>query len=189
MEFVALSEEDGLSDYEDGILGMWSGNVSGYDNTEMLMPGLVTDSTITEEIFSFYMTGLSETSYIDFGTIDSSVVTDSSDITWISIESENYWWTNKVTGFRWGDDWSDDTEYAIPELEGFTDTGTSCISGPSASINSFMGTILNTSGSTEMDDSWDYIFNCSDKDDMPSFELLFGDFWMKVTPEDYIVDL
>lgn len=111
------------------------------------MLGLAADSTITESVFSFYMTGLSGSSYIDFGTIDSSVVTDSAQIAWIDILSEDYWWTNKITGFRWGQDWDDVTEYAIPEANALTDTGSSCIIGPSASVNSIMGTILNTAGS------------------------------------------
>jgi len=93
------------------------------------------------------MTGLDGSSYIDFGAVDSSVVTDTDETLWLDITSENYWWSQKVTGFRWGSEWSDDTEYAIPEEDGITDTGSSCIIGPSASINSIMGTILNTSDS------------------------------------------
>ena len=37
-QFVAISESSGLRDYEDGIIGLWSGNYNGYDNTEMIMP-------------------------------------------------------------------------------------------------------------------------------------------------------
>ena len=75
-------------------------------------------------------------------------MTNSANIAWISILSEDYWWTNKLTGFRWGADWEDDdTEYAIPEANALTDTGSSCIIGPSASINSIIGTILNTANS------------------------------------------
>jgi hypothetical protein len=111
----------------------------------MLMPGLFADSTITENIFSFYMTGLDGASYIDFGTVDSSIVVNDADVVWIDIEDDDYWWTSSVTGFRWGPEWSDDTEYAIPSELGLTDTGTSCIIGPSASINSIRATILNTS--------------------------------------------
>ena len=58
-QFVALSSTSGLRDYEDGIIGMWSGNRSGYDTTEMYMYKMYPDSTITERTFSFYMTGLS----------------------------------------------------------------------------------------------------------------------------------
>ena len=30
-QFVAISESSGLRDYEDGLIGLWSGNLSGYD--------------------------------------------------------------------------------------------------------------------------------------------------------------
>ena len=82
---MALTQADGLADYEDGILGMWSGNRIGYSNTEMLMTGLFADNAISENVFSFYLTGLSGTSYIDFGPIDTSLVTDTSQILWMDI--------------------------------------------------------------------------------------------------------
>ena len=92
-QFVALTRENGLSDYEDGILGLWSGGKTGYDNAEMLMPGLFADSTITENVFSFYMTGLDGASYIDFGAVDPSIVTDPNETFWLDITSENLWWS------------------------------------------------------------------------------------------------
>lgn len=130
--FVALTQADGLSDYEDGILGLWSGNRDGYNDFEMLMPGLYDDDVISEQTFSFYLTGLSGTSYIDFGPIDTSLVTDTDQILWMDIIDDDYWWTQKVTGFRWD---GDETEYAIYEMNGTTDTGSSCLIGPSAYID------------------------------------------------------
>jgi len=76
------------------------------------------------------LTGTSGSSYIDFGTPNPSIVTDSSKVVYLDILDENPWWTQKITGFRWGDDWDDDTEYKIPSAEAITDTGTSCIAGP-----------------------------------------------------------
>lgn len=61
-QFVALTAQNGLGDHEDGILGLWSGNVSSYisgtGDEEMFMKHMKADSDITEETFSFYMTGL-----------------------------------------------------------------------------------------------------------------------------------
>ena len=56
--FVAISESSGLKYYEDGIIGLWSGNVSGNDDEEMIMHKMYTDSTIDEKVFSFYLTDL-----------------------------------------------------------------------------------------------------------------------------------
>lgn len=40
----------------------------------MYMPQFATDSDITENTFSFYMTGLDGQSYIDFGTPNDAVM-------------------------------------------------------------------------------------------------------------------
>lgn len=136
---MALTQADGLSDYEDGILGMWSGNRNGYSDAEMLQPGLFDDNVITQNVFSFYLTGLFGTSYIDFGAIDTSLVTDTNDILWMDILDNDYWWTQKVTGFRWD---GEDIEYEIYEMNGITDTGSSCIIGPSAYINLVQDSII-----------------------------------------------
>ena len=58
-QFVALSSTTGLKDYEDGIIGMWSGNKASADTAEMYMMKVYPDSTITERTFSFYLTNLS----------------------------------------------------------------------------------------------------------------------------------
>ena len=58
-QFVALSSTSGLRETEDGIVGMWSGNKSSIDTSEIFMMKMYPDSTITERIFSFYLTGAS----------------------------------------------------------------------------------------------------------------------------------
>ena len=55
---MAISNASGVIDNTDGIMGLWSGNKSDYDKTEMFMPKLMQDSDIGEETFSFYLTGL-----------------------------------------------------------------------------------------------------------------------------------
>jgi len=58
---------------------------------------------ITEATFSWYMTGLSGTSYIDFGTPDPSIVGDGSNVLWIPAKENSSWWSNDVTGMIWGE--------------------------------------------------------------------------------------
>ena len=48
----------GLGSKTDGILGLWSGNHSSADTSEMFMTHMSADSDITENVFSFYMTDL-----------------------------------------------------------------------------------------------------------------------------------
>ena len=47
-QFVAIDQSSGLRDYEDGIIGLWSGNSADANQDEMLMPYLKTDGAITE---------------------------------------------------------------------------------------------------------------------------------------------
>lgn len=137
--FVAITKQDGLSSNEDGILGMWSGNVSGYDTTEMFMYKMAADSDIDANIFSFYLTGEDSQSYIDFGTPNAAVSTDAP--IYIDIDDENEWFTADITGFRWGEGRS---EYELKKARSaITDTGTSCIIGPRKEVKRIMRKILN----------------------------------------------
>ena len=115
----------------------------------MFMHGLCDRGVISDCVFSFYLTGTYGSSYIDFGTPNPSIVKDSSKLLYLDIIDDDLYWTSKITGFRWGDDWDDKKEYKIPKANARTDTGTGCIAGPSSSIDSIMGTILNTSKSAE----------------------------------------
>ena len=117
---------------------------------------------------------------MDFGAPNASVYTDS--ITWLTIESSNFWWTQQLTGFKWDSAVSgvtDTTEYAITSAtEALTDTGSSCIVGPSAEADSIRNTILNTLSETFETSGWDYNFDCAAATDMPSFSFLYGGYWM-----------
>ena len=151
------------------------------------MHGICADSTVIKEcIFSFYLTGTAGNSYIDFGTVNPEIETKPDESAWIDIE-KNPWWSSKLNGFRWGAEYSDTTEYKIPEKNAITDTGSSCIIGPKAIIGYIEEKIRNTSNSMVSDPSWGYLFDCADKAAMPSFELLFGGYWFKVNPEDYVL--
>ena len=99
-QFVAIDYTYGLQDYKDGILGMWSGNVRGYDTTEMFMYSLLDSGVIDLNIFSFYLTDQDGGSYIDFGEPNTSVMSDPNNILYLPIKANDYWWTSEVTGIR-----------------------------------------------------------------------------------------
>ena len=65
-----------------------------------------------------------------------------------------------------------------------TDTGTSCIAGPSR----FTDYILETIYDTRKYIFWqgDNSLDCSKKSELPSFDLLFGGYWFRVNVEDYV---
>jgi len=154
----------------------------------MFILEMAIDNAITEKKFSWYMSGLSGSTYIDFGAPNTAVY-DASNLIKMSIKSDNYHWTNTITGIRWKTNSNDKTEYKFTEKNALTDTGSSCIIGPASEVNYFKNTILNMIPNVETHSSWSYQFDCSDSSAtaLPSFELLFGGYWFEVLPEDYII--
>ena len=84
--WVAMHTASGLSSDEDGIVGMgYEHTADGHTNI-LYVPALFAANVITENVFSFVITGDANTtgnSYIDFGTPDTSAMTSVDDIVWI----------------------------------------------------------------------------------------------------------
>ena len=51
----------------------------------MIMHKMYSDSTIDEKVFSFYLTDLTGSSFIDFGTPNTSLMSDPANIVYIDI--------------------------------------------------------------------------------------------------------
>ena len=76
---------------------MWSGNKAGYsDQHKMIMYALAEQSVITENVFSFFLTGEAGDSYIDFGTPNTAAMSAAEDLVWIDVIDDNDWWTANV---------------------------------------------------------------------------------------------
>ena len=73
-------------------------------------------------------------------------MSDPADLIYIDIIDNNIWWTEYVTGVRWGDSLGDPTEYYVESTEGLTDTGSSCIIGPYGPVATIRNTILRSKG-------------------------------------------
>ena len=84
---------------------------------------------------------------------------------------------------------NDSTEYKIDTISALTDTGTSCIIGPTSAVASIRNQILNLATNVSTSSSWDYLFDCSSKSAFPEFELLYGGYWFKVTADDYTIEV
>ena len=89
-------------------------------------------------MFSFLIAGDAGdtgSSYIDFGTPDTSVMTSESDIVWLESTNVGGWWSNYVTGWKYSD-----SSVSIGTLKtwALTDTGSSCIHGPSQVIDTIL---------------------------------------------------
>ena len=129
--WVALHTVSGLSEREDGIVGMGYAHTADGHTNILYVPALFAAGVISENVFSFLMTadaGTTGNSYIDFGTPDTSVMTSECDIVWIESTNVGGWWTSNVIGWRYT---GSTDEISLTSLWALTDTGSSCMIGPS----------------------------------------------------------
>ena len=139
--WCAADIADGLREREDGIMGMMY-EYSEHSNA-LYVPELYAAGTISENVFSFYLTdggtfdGETDTSYMDFGTPNTSVMSSEEDLIWIENIEYYGWWTEYVSGYRWKDmpDSESYYEVGVTPKPAITDTGTSCIYGPYSAVN------------------------------------------------------
>ena len=92
---------------------------------------------ITEPTFSFHLSGLAGKSYIDFGTPNSAAMKggDPSQVIYIQSIAGKIHWTNYITAMRFTSNTSDLSTKSLTKTEATTDTGSSCILGPSSDIS------------------------------------------------------
>ena len=144
------------------------------------MPELYRAGSINQNVFSFFLTGLEGSSYMDFGKPNPNAMSNEDDLVWIQSRNINNMWTNYINGFRWRGDGIDRDEYYLANTFALTDTGSSCILGPSDTINYIVSNVENLVGDTYQDSRWGMLFWCDKRDNLPDFELLFGGYWMQV---------
>ena len=121
---------------------MWSGNNGSIHTSDrLLVPHLFSsqNEVIDDNMFSFYLTGHADDSYIDFGKYDKHAITNENDIVWLEVLDNDRWWTNYITGFKWG--YSNPMLYSFEQTKAFTDTGTSCIIGPKDYVDWILSTL------------------------------------------------
>ena len=136
-------------------------------------------------MFSFYLTGHLEDSYIDFGPYDENAITSMDDLVWLDVIQGDKLWSNTVTGLKWSHKSSE--LYRLEQTKAFTDTGTSCIIGPQDYIKWILETLEDILVSSQSSLKWGTIFDCQEINSLPSFYLLFGGYWFEVLPKDYTV--
>lgn len=137
-------------------------------------------------MFSFYLTGREDDSYIDFGMYDKNVMVSEKDIVWLDVLKNDRWWTNYITGFKWSL-YSNPILYSFDQTKAFTDTGTSCLIGPKDYVDWILDTLMDMLTTSKASVKWGTVFSCSEVSSLPSFYLLFGEHWFEVLPEDYTV--
>lgn len=177
---------------------MWFGGTGGLASKADLLfvPKLKADGVIDEATFSFFLDHRSSTSYVDLGTPDPAIATEDS-VVWIEVarnsrilygEDYNNFWNSEIRGLYWQSLSGEDPNlFKLRNMAAITDTGNSCIYGPSLYIQYLRDKIASLIPQTEEGTagSWDFYFDCALRSSLPSFFLLFGEHWFEVSPYDY----
>jgi hypothetical protein len=108
-----------------GIVGMSTGFTK--DSGPVLVPALYEAGVISEPVFGWYLTGMSEESYLDIGLLHEDSIREGEELIWMPVVNNDYWWTNYITGIKIGDN-----SFSIPKRYAMTDSGTSCTYAPTS---------------------------------------------------------
>lgn len=137
--FLAITDQFGIDNTFDGILGL-SRQDKTYGNGPLFVEQAKLGGAITKEQVSFYMDKATGSNYVDVGayTLSSVKGGSESDITWINMPAEGFfWYSSAVQGIAIGDDSYTKTGRTARFMYGtdnqapvIYDTGTSFIYGP-----------------------------------------------------------
>jgi len=86
---------------------------------------------------------------------------DENEIVWLPTINDKYWgyfWTNYLTAIRFSNNSQDISFEKAPAI---TDSGSSCIVGPSAQITQIQRNVLKNVTIDFVDKSWGNVFSCS----------------------------
>jgi hypothetical protein len=152
-------------------------------------------------VFSFYMDSHDREdilpSFIDFGKVQAKHMRDPEELVWLPLEDHMFWLNHGATGVRFGEQvstaGSDEADSGFnafnfdSNFQIIFDTGTSLIYMPKSLFSDFIERFLSiTKVKTEIESGF-YVTDCDPKS-WPSVYLLVSNYWLEVSPEDYLVD-
>ena len=161
----------------------------------LLMHSLYADGVVSENKFSIALKEDDQEasqgeSHIDFGPPDTSAMTDEADLVWLDVLSGDANWANQISGVRFGGlDPNIDADFKFTPKRAFTDTASSCISGPAEEVDFITAALSDVLDYYDYDvaEVFTYAFDCDrNLDSFRSIYLLFGDSWFELRPKDYL---
>ena len=93
----------------------------------MIIDALYNAGLITARVFAFSISSSydSTSNFLDIGAYDTANMRDSSELIWFEAIND-FWWTNYISGIKFGPGHNLDQAYKLTTHKAMTDTGSSC---------------------------------------------------------------
>lgn len=134
----------------------------------MLIPNLYAAGLISNPVFGFYLGAIGEDSYLDIGIILDAAMRDPSEIVWLPVLNDNFWWMNSIDGIRITNYKGESNSYGMHKVDAMTDTGTSCTYIPKKYYGAVMSRLLDEMESVSADKWGSLYVPCNKIDKMPT---------------------
>ena len=180
-----ITAQTGMTSAYSGIWGLSSGLSSA--TPTLLWQALKDNSVITNRIFCFGLRLSTGTSFLDMGSVILS--NTKGGVVYYVPAITDFWWTNYVTGVKFGTGQNLDNAYTLTSYKAFTDTGAACTYIPTEYYAFITAELISKATSPVASTTWGYTMPCSDASNMDSVKFLYGDYWLEMLPADYLVDI
>lgn len=202
-EYFLISSQVGINGYTglmepvDGILGMSRDIVPpeyDYEIGPLFVKALSYAGYTQYNVFSFYLEGPGDVSFIDFNGFMQDHIKDANDskITWLKLK-DDFYWASYCQGISFGRPGLSDSEMDSPNAFGFTggvevfsvfDTGTSFSLLPPSFWQSFTDTLVSVSGIPEgtyqITDGF-FAFVCDDAPALVDLYFMLDTYWYQMS--------
>jgi hypothetical protein len=158
IDMLIMTYQEGFKGIS-GIVGMSTGLYG--NSAPLLIEELFYDGKISEPVFGFYLGSTHEESFLDIGFISESAMRDPSELVWLPVVNNDFWWTNFITGISFTTpQQTKPLSVSLPRTLAMTDTGTSCTYFPSLYFKEIIGILKELESSWYRDDYGDIGIPC-----------------------------
>lgn len=126
-------------------------------------------------------------SWLDFGIINESGY--EGDLIYYVDALDHKWWTNEITGIKFGSGNDLDNAYSTDSYKASIDTTSWYTYVPQAYYSFIVNSLLENATSYAYTSKWGYFLPCSDEDHLNSLKVLFGEYWLELLPSDFLVPI
>ena len=200
-EYFAISEQIGLREPIDGIMGLARNNIPTFhrgegtiSTTKSYVTAMKEADLINNETFSFYFNNL-ESSYVDFGQYQETSITG--DIKYVDT-FEDFFWSLSCSAVGFGQDVEEVDDITQKKFKDpiytIIDTSSPTISIAGSYFDKYVEAIFDeVSGNDYQVEQGQVLTDCGY--DYPNLYFMIGEpdsgneYWVEVRPEEYVLDV